>query len=89
MKLFCSAKNLIVKTKNEENVPSLEVVEIVLVQCNLVDNQYQGKSEVLDTFTPNKSYTCLSNVKLSNSVFFKTYDNEFDEVIIIFKVQNG
>ena len=29
------------KTKNDENVPSLEVVEVVLVQCNLVDNQYQ------------------------------------------------
>ena len=41
MKLFASAKKLIDKTKNGENVPSLEVVEVVLVQCNLVDNQYQ------------------------------------------------
>ena len=44
MKLFDSTKKLIYKTKNEENVPSLEVVEIILVQCNLVDNQYQQKS---------------------------------------------
>ena len=35
---------------------SLEVVEVVLVQCNLVDNQYQQTSEVLYTFMPNKSY---------------------------------
>ena len=35
---------------------SLEVVEVVLVHCNLVDNQYPQKSEVLYTFTPNKSY---------------------------------
>ena len=48
------AKKLIDKTKNGEKVPSLEVVEVVLVQCNLVDNQYQQKSEVLYTFTPNK-----------------------------------
>ena len=41
MKLFASAKKLIDKTKNGENVPSLEVVEVVLVQCHLVDNQYQ------------------------------------------------
>ena len=41
MKLFGSTKKLIDKTKNEENVPSFELVEIVLVQCNLVDNQYQ------------------------------------------------
>ena len=36
-------------------MPSLEVVEIVLVQCNLAHNQYQGKSEALCTFTPKKS----------------------------------
>ena len=36
-----------------------EVVEVVLVQCNLVDNQYQQKSEVLYTFIPNISYAYL------------------------------
>ena len=45
-KLFGSTKKLIDKTKNVENVPSLQVVEVVLVQCNLVDNQYQQKSYV-------------------------------------------
>ena len=59
MKLFGSTKKLIDKTKNGENVPSLEVVEVVLVQCNLVDNQDQENSEVLYTFTPNKSYAYL------------------------------
>ena len=44
MKLFGSIKTLIDKTKNGKNVPSLEVVEVVLVQCNLVNNQYQQKS---------------------------------------------
>ena len=47
MKLFGSTKNLIDKTKSEENIPSLEVVEVVLVQCNWADNQYQQNSEVL------------------------------------------
>ena len=56
MKLFGSTKKLIDKTRNGENVPSLGIVEVVLVQCNLVDNLYQQKSEVLSTFTPNKSY---------------------------------
>ena len=42
------------ETKIGEDVPSLEVVEVVLVQCNLVDNQYKQKSEVLYNFTPNK-----------------------------------
>ena len=58
MKLFGSTKKLIDKTKNGEKVPlpSIEVVEVVLVQCNLVDKQYQQKYEVLYTFTPNKSH---------------------------------
>ena len=56
----------------EKNVPSLEVVEVILVQCNLVNNQYQQKSEVFYTFTLNKSYAYLLNVKSSNLVFLKT-----------------
>ena len=47
IKSFGSTKKLIEKTKNGEKVPSLEVVEVVLVQYNLVKNQYQQKSEVL------------------------------------------
>ena len=41
MKLLGSTKKLIDETKNGENVPSPEIVEIVLVQCNLINNQYQ------------------------------------------------
>ena len=78
MKLFGSTKKLINKTKNGEKVPSSELVEVVLVQCNLVDNQYQQMSEVLYTFTPNKSYVYLLNFEPSNLVFLKTYNTEFD-----------
>ena len=87
--LLGSTMKLIDKTKNGEKVPSLEVVEVVLVQCNLVDNQYQQKSEVLYTFTPNKSYAYLLNVEPSNLVFLKIYNTEFDEIIISFADQSG
>ena len=40
---------------------SLEVFEVVLFEWNLVDNQYQQKSEVLYSFTSNKSYAYLLN----------------------------
>ena len=72
MKLFGSTKKLIDKTKNGENWPSLEVIEIVLAQCNLLDNQYQQKSEALHTFAPNKPYAYLLNVESSTLVFLKT-----------------
>ena len=82
-------KKLIDKTKNGENVQSFEVVKVVLVQCNLVGNQYQQKSEVLYTFTPNKSYAYLLNTEPINLVFLKTYNTEFDEINITFADQNG
>ena len=56
MKLFASTKKLIDKTKNGENVPSLDVVAVVLV-----DNQYQLMCEVLYSFMPDKSYAYLLN----------------------------
>ena len=89
MKLFGSTKKLINKTKNGEKVPSLEVLEVDLVQCNLIDHQYQQKSEVLYTFTPKKSYAYLLKVEPSNLVFLKTDITEFHEIIITFTDQNG
>ena len=70
-------------------MPSLEVDEVALVQCKLVDNQYQQKSKVLYTFTPNKSYVYLLNVEPSNIVILKTYSTEFDKIIITFIDQNS
>ena len=73
----------------EKKVPSVEVVEVVLVHINLVDNQYQQKSDVLYTFTSNNSYAYLLNVEPSNLVFLKAFNTEFDETIIKFTDQNG
>ena len=53
MKLFGSTQNLRKKTKHGENVPSLGMIKVVLVSCNLLDYQHRQKSEVLYTFTPN------------------------------------
>ena len=79
MKLFGSTKKKNRQTKNREKVPSLEVVEVFLVQCNLEDNQYQQIFEVLYSFTSNKIYAYLLNVEPRNLVFLKTYNTEFDE----------
>ena len=67
---------------------SLEAVNVVLVQCNLVGKQYQQKSEVLYTFMPNKSYGYLLNVDPSNLVFLKTHNTECDEIMITLTNQN-
>ena len=46
-------------------------------------------SEVVYTFTPNKSYAYLLNVEPNNLVFLKTYNTEFNEIIITFNVKSG
>ena len=69
--LFGTRKKLIDKTNNGGNVTSLKMIEVV--QCNLVDNQYQQKSKVIYTFTPSKSYAYLLNVESSNLVFLYFY----------------
>ena len=56
MKLLGRTENKIAKDKNGENVPHLEVTEVVLVHCNIVSNDYQRDSRVLYTFVPNKPF---------------------------------
>ena len=50
------------KDKNEENVPHLEVTALVLVHCNIINNDYQHNVRVLYTFVPNKSFGQLLDV---------------------------
>ena len=54
MKLLGSTKQVTDKDKSKENVPKLESVELVLMQCNVVKNDYQQASKVIFTFVPNK-----------------------------------
>ena len=56
MKLLGSTKTKITKDNNGKNMPYLEITEVVLVHCNIVNNNYQQNSRILYTFVPNKSY---------------------------------
>lgn len=67
----------------------LEVVEVVLACYNLVDNQYQQNFDLLYTFTPNKTYAHQLNIEPGNLLFLKTYNIEFEDIIIIFTDKNG
>ena len=57
--LLGSTENKITKVKNGENVPNLEITEVVLVNCNMVNSDYQQDLRVLYTFVPNKPYGIL------------------------------
>ena len=52
-KLLGNTKNKITKNKNDKNAP-LEITEVVLVHCNIVNNDYQHDSRLLYSFVLNK-----------------------------------
>ena len=56
MKLLGTTKSEIKKDKNGKNVPHLEITELVLIHCNIVNNDYQQNSRVLYTFVLNKLF---------------------------------
>ena len=81
MKLLGSTESKITKDKNSENVPYLEIVELVLVHCNLVNNDYQQDSRILIlfTFVPNKTFGSLLEISRAKHVFLKAFNSEFRE----------
>ena len=89
MKLLISAKNMITKNENGENVPNLEIFEVVLIHCNILSNNYQRNSRVLYTFVPNKSFCQLLDISPKNFIFLKTFDSEFSYIELWFTDQNS
>ena len=89
MKLLGSTESKITKDKNGENVPQLDVVELVLVHCNLVNNDYQQDSRILYTFVPNKPLGSLLEISPTNQIFLKTFNSEFQEIKIWFTGQTS
>ena len=88
MKLLGSTESKINGEKNGGNVPHLEVVELVLIHCNIVDNSYQQNSRILYTFVPNKPFGSLLEMSPPNHIFLKTFNSEFQEIKVCFTDQN-
>ena len=89
MKLLGSTKNKITKDKNGENVRHIVITEVILVHCNIVNNDYRQNSEVLYTFVPNKHLGSLLEISLTNHIFLKTFNSEYDETKVWFTDQNS
>ena len=89
MKLLESTKSKISKDKNGENVPHIETTEVVLVHCNMVNNDYQQYSRVLYTFVPNKPFGSLLDISPTNHIFLKTFNSEYNEIEVWCTEQNS
>ena len=87
MKLFGSNKTKIKNDENRENVPYLEIIEVVLVHCNIISNNYQQNSRVLYTFVPNKSFGQLLDI--SAKKILKSFDSQFSYIEVWFTDPNS
>ena len=80
MKLLGSTENKITKDQNGENVPHLKITEVVLVHCNIVNNDYQQDSKVLYTFVPNKPFGSLLEISPTNHIFLETFNSNYQNI---------
>ena len=72
-----------------ESVPKSEYVEVVLVHCNLVNNNYQQASKVLFTFVPDKQFGQLITIAPHSLTMLKTNNAEFQSIEVWFTDQNN
>ena len=89
MQLLGSSKKDIDQNKDGEIVPKLETGEVALVQCNLVNNNYQQASKVLFTFVPSKQFGQLITITPHSLTMLKTTNAEFSFIEIWFTDQNN
>ena len=83
-KLLGSTENKITKDKNDENVPHLEITDVALVHCDIVNNDYHEDSRVLYTFVPNKPFDSLLEISPTNHIFLKIFNSEYGEIKVWF-----
>ena len=89
MKLLGSTKSKITKDENGENMPYLEITEVVLVHWNIVNNDYQKDSRVLYTFVPNKSFGQLLDISPKKFIFLRNFNPDFSHIEMWFTDQNS
>ena len=77
MKLLESTKSKTGKDKYGENVSCLEITEVILVHCNIVDNDYHQDSRALHTFVPNNSFGRFLDISPKNFTFLKIFNSAF------------
>ena len=89
MQLLGSSKIDNDHNENGEIVPRLETVEVVLVHCNLVNNNYQQASKLLFTFVPNKQFGQLITITPHSLTMLKTTNAECSLIEIWLTDQNN
>ena len=89
MKLLGSTKKDVDQDKDGQDVSKLEFVEVVLVHCSLVNNNYQQTSKALFTFVPNQQFGQLINISPHSLTMLSTTNAEFSFIEVWFADENS
>ena len=84
-----NTEKVIAKDKNDENVPKLEIVDVILTDSNVVNNNYEQASKVLLTFVPDKKFGLLITIAPQSLTLLKTPNAEFSCIEVSFTDQNN
>ena len=58
----------------------LEITEVALMYCNIVNNDYQQDSRVLHKFVPSKRFGQVLDFSPKKFIFLKTFNSEFSYI---------
>ena len=89
MKLFRNSKRNITKDKKSGNVPHLEITEVLLVHCYIVNNYYQQDSRVLYLFNCNELIGWLLDLSPKKFIVIKTFYSKLSCTEVLFTDQNS
>ena len=89
MKLLGSTTSKITKNKFGENFPHLEITEVVLIHCNIVNNDHQYDAKVFSMFVPYKCFDQSLDISPKTLIFLKTFTSEFSYIEVWFTDQNS
>ena len=89
MKLLGGTKRRITNCKNDENMSQVKINEVLLVRCNIVNNQYQHNSRVLCTFVASKSFCQLLFISPTHHLYSHIFHSEFSYIEVWFTDQTS
>ena len=89
MKLLESSGQKVTEDKNGENVMQIKITELVLVHCNIVNNQCQHDSRILSIVVPINSFMQLLNIAPTNHIYTGTFHSEFSYIKVLFSDQTS
>ena len=84
---FCVVVKILKRKKYK--IKNKKITEVVLVHCNVVNNDYQHSSRVLYRFVPNKSIVPLFHILANSFIFLKIFNSEFSCIKVRFTDHNS